>query len=233
MEAVEHALVQQFIHPNDAVLELGARFGTTSCMISYQLRNSGKLISVEPDQSVWNLIDENRRRHRCNFWLLRGVVGYSAAITVSAAGAAGGGSMYATRTRNVPQTAKDINKLGYRSYTFAQIQNETGIAITALLIDCEGCIEQLFRHDPAPIVEHQRHHHTTSEDSYATTLVELLQGVHTIILEGDMPLTARDCKFNCVNYTLWEQRFNAAGLRTIQKQPDPIYHSIVHYVFQR
>eukprot|EP01031_Cornospumella_fuschlensis_P031991 gene31991-38682_t len=41
MEAVEHSLVRRFLKHDDAVLELGARFGTTSCEIASVQRNSG------------------------------------------------------------------------------------------------------------------------------------------------------------------------------------------------
>ena len=224
-------------------MQLGARFGTTSCVISHQLNNSGRLISVEPDSSVWNLLDENRRRHRCNFWLLRGVVADQPAVAASAAGALGGG-LYSTRTLPRKESPGDRLRLGHRSYGLQELQAATNISLTALLIDCEGCIQRLFRSprdaESAP-GQHNNNLLTDSvgvekkEPSYPTVdeVRRLLHGVHTIILEADMPRGAQDCHFDCVDYSKWEALFNEAGLQTVSRSPDPIYRAIIHYVFRR
>ena len=60
IERDEHDLVRKFISPNDSVLELGGRFGTTSCEIAVMQNNSGSLIVVEPDKSSWSSLLHNR-----------------------------------------------------------------------------------------------------------------------------------------------------------------------------
>eukprot|EP01040_Poterioochromonas_malhamensis_P012998 gene12998-14251_t len=49
IEIVEHEFVYKYVRSSDVVLELGARYGTTTCAIACTLKNSGKVVAVEPD----------------------------------------------------------------------------------------------------------------------------------------------------------------------------------------
>ena len=49
----EWVLVEALVSPSHTVLELGARFGTTSCALARATGNSGRVVAVEPDASVW------------------------------------------------------------------------------------------------------------------------------------------------------------------------------------
>ena len=49
MEFDEWQLVRGLVRPANAVLELGGRFGTTSCVLAQQTGNSGRVVTVEPD----------------------------------------------------------------------------------------------------------------------------------------------------------------------------------------
>ena len=53
MELATHSAVRKLIQPTDSVLEVGSRYGTTTCEVAVRQNNSGKLISVEPDHRVW------------------------------------------------------------------------------------------------------------------------------------------------------------------------------------
>ncbi|EJK65209.1 hypothetical protein THAOC_13962 [Thalassiosira oceanica] len=48
----EWMLANAFIQPGDVVVEFGARFGTTSCILSRNVGKHGEVISVEPDVTV-------------------------------------------------------------------------------------------------------------------------------------------------------------------------------------
>jgi hypothetical protein len=48
-----HLLVREIINPTDTVMEFGGRYGTTTCAIAVLQNNSGALIALEPDPSVW------------------------------------------------------------------------------------------------------------------------------------------------------------------------------------
>ena len=53
MEEATHRAVRRLIQPSDSVLEVGSRYGTTTCEVAVRQNNSGKLIAVEPDHRVW------------------------------------------------------------------------------------------------------------------------------------------------------------------------------------
>ena len=67
LEWDEWLMVDALVSPSHCVLEVGARFGTTSCMLSRATNNSGKVIAVEPDRDVHTHLQSNRARHCCNF----------------------------------------------------------------------------------------------------------------------------------------------------------------------
>jgi hypothetical protein len=82
------------------------------------------------------------------------------------------------------------------------------------MIDCEGCVDTLFRGTGKP-------------------LLELLSNVDTIILEGDMPVGAPDCLFDCVDYLSWHMKFSDAGLTLVEEIQDDLYVWIKTYVYKR
>ena len=55
-----HLLVREVIDPTDTVMEFGGRYGTTTCAVAAKQNNSGSLIAVEPDPSVWAIQEVNK-----------------------------------------------------------------------------------------------------------------------------------------------------------------------------
>ena len=53
METETIRAVRQLVLPSDGVLEVGSRYGTTSCEVAVMQNNSGNLVAVEPDHRVW------------------------------------------------------------------------------------------------------------------------------------------------------------------------------------
>jgi hypothetical protein len=210
-EAVEHGLVDKYLLPADSVLELGGRFGTTSCHITSKQKNSGKLVTVEPDSSVWNLLAQNRIAHSCNFWIYHGVISNESVIVEQ--------SSYATRAVASPTTRKGKGKVPTGYMEFDEIQKATGVQFNALLIDCEGCLEGMFRNKAG---------NDTMEQ-----LASYLQQVEVIIIEADMPVGAPDCMDNCVDYKAWLQRFESIGFTKVHEKKDTVYSFIYHYVLER
>ena len=70
-------LVRGLITPRHTVLEMGARFGTTSCVLAESTNNSGRVVSVEPDARVYAALHHNLRAHRCNVGVFHGTVGHA------------------------------------------------------------------------------------------------------------------------------------------------------------
>lgn len=93
--------IARLVKPDDTVLEVGGQYGTTSCALANATRNSGRVLTVEPDRGVWGALLWNRLVHRCNFWLYRGVIserdvsmdglGYGTRAVAAADGKQGGG----------------------------------------------------------------------------------------------------------------------------------------------
>ena len=74
IEKPEQDLVNQYILEDDVVIELGARYGTVSCAINKKLKNKKGQISVEPDDRVWNALDNNKIKNNCNFNIIKGFI---------------------------------------------------------------------------------------------------------------------------------------------------------------
>ena len=45
--------VRRVIQPSDSVLEIGSRYGSTTCEVAVRQKNSGRVVAVEPDHRVW------------------------------------------------------------------------------------------------------------------------------------------------------------------------------------
>jgi len=210
IEAYTRRMIRKYIVSTDSVFEFGARFGTASCEVAHVQRNSGSLVAVEPDAGAWGAIMFNRARHRCNFWLLRGVVA-SQPVTVFP-------DNFGTRASPAPAGARldagDVRS----SLTLREVTALTGVAPTVLIIDCEGCIANVF-------------------SGVNATLAAVLRHVRVIILEADMADTTwapnTDCKANCVDYSVWERDLMAAGFAIVEKEPDPAVPWVKNLVFVR
>lgn len=74
MEKPEQDLANDFIRKNDVVLELGARYGSVSCTINNILNNKHNQVVVEPDDRVWNALEDNRHRNNCDFHIVKGFI---------------------------------------------------------------------------------------------------------------------------------------------------------------
>ena len=45
-------LIDALVPPDAVVLEVGARYGTTACMLALKTNNSGNVVSVDPDPHI-------------------------------------------------------------------------------------------------------------------------------------------------------------------------------------
>ena len=58
-EKREQIDAKQYIHPDDKVLELGARYGGVSITINKILNDKTKHVAVEPDPIVWEALERS------------------------------------------------------------------------------------------------------------------------------------------------------------------------------
>jgi hypothetical protein len=74
LEHYEQYLANKYVNANDIVLELGARYGSVSCVINKKLLHKKNHIAVEPDERVWTALDFNKTINDCEFQIIRGFI---------------------------------------------------------------------------------------------------------------------------------------------------------------
>lgn len=183
IEKPEHQLVKQYIQAGMAVLELGARYGTTTCAIAAQTMNSGKVVAVDPDYRVWKALTENLKQHNCSAYVHKGVVGtVERSIVV--------GRKYGTKTN--PGHSKD----SVPPLSLASLEKRIGQKFDAVMIDCEGCVNDFFAENP-----------------------EAFDHFKIILMEGDMGYygneSAKDCGDHCVDYNKAVKDIELRGFKLV------------------
>jgi FkbM family methyltransferase len=133
VESLEWKLCEKFITPNDVVLELGARYGTSSIIIDRILANKKNQVCVEPDSAVWDVLESNKFRNNAEFEILKGAIskkklklepnGYSSICFTD-----GNGS--------VP------------IFDLWEIEEKFNLKFNVLVADCEGCLSTFINEYP-------------------------------------------------------------------------------------
>jgi len=138
LEKTEQELAEQYIKENDRVLELGARYGSVSCIINSKLKCKTNQVVVEPDDRVWDALERNKLANKCNFHIVKGFVS----------------------TKKLDLTELDYWHGGYGatfienkdtkipSFTLSEIQAKHNVSFNVLVADCEGFLEVFFDENP-------------------------------------------------------------------------------------
>ena len=133
VEAAEQKMVKEFIHEDDVVLELGARYGSVSCTINDILKNRKNQVSVEPDYRIWSSLENNRNSNRCGFEIVKGFVSRQK-LNIVAKG---------YDTGFTPDETSNVECL-----TLEEIENKFNLKFNVLVADCEGFLEIFFEENP-------------------------------------------------------------------------------------
>ncbi len=128
IERWEQLIAKEYIIPSDSVLELGGRFGTVSCVINNILDDPIKHVVIEPEDAVIPALLYNRKKHNSFFTVYKNII-CSKPKTLICAGHA---------TRAVDCADGDVPT---PSITLDEIVKHHGFGFTALVADCEGCME--------------------------------------------------------------------------------------------
>jgi len=139
-EYPEQCISHTFIDPDATVLELGARYGSVSCIINKKLNDKTKQVSVEPDSSVWTALENNIKRNNCDITIHKGFVSKSPRELVYMG--------YAS-------TAVPVASSSHLSLSVEQLQETRGVVFDTLVADCEGFLEAFF--DEHPFLYDQLH----------------------------------------------------------------------------
>lgn len=132
LEWDEWMLVNAFINPGDVVMEFGARYGTTSCILSRAVGATGQVVSVDVDESVFGYLLLNRQNHGCHYHVVTGTVSTKPFYMYKHAG-------YALSVTDQPGN----NKAAIPHISVPQVEAHIGAKINVALIDCEGCIQSV------------------------------------------------------------------------------------------
>jgi FkbM family methyltransferase len=136
-EYPEQSIVNNYIQPNDIVLELGARYGSVSCVINSKLSNKFNQVVVEPDSRVWSALDRNKQANKCGFNIVKGFLSSNPRTLIKMNSNGGYG------TTSVGVQTSDIS-----SFSLEEIQKIYGLTFNVLVADCEGFLGEFFIENP-------------------------------------------------------------------------------------
>ena len=138
MEKHEQDLAQEYIKGNDIVFELGARYGSVSCIINSKLNNKTNQVVVEPDERVWGALERNKTTNNCEFHIVKGFVSNKKLALTNLNNYCGGyGATYIIQDNSL-----------IPSYTMESICNKYNLIFNVLVADCEGFLELFFDENP-------------------------------------------------------------------------------------
>jgi len=138
IEKHEQDLANHYILENDVVLELGARYGSVSCVINSKLNNKNNQVVVEPDDRVWNALEKNKINNNCEFNIVKGFISNKKLDLTNLDDCCGGyGSTFIENSdTKIP------------SYSLNEITNKYNLNFNVLVADCEGFLEVFFDENP-------------------------------------------------------------------------------------
>jgi FkbM family methyltransferase len=137
IEYPEQQLANQYILENDVVLELGARYGSVSCIINSKLNNKNNQVVVEPDERVWDALEKNRKNNNCEFNIVKGFISNKNLDLTNLEGCNGYGATFI-----------ENNETKIPSFSLDEITNKYKLKFNVLVADCEGFLEVFFDENP-------------------------------------------------------------------------------------
>ena len=139
IEKPEQDLVNEYILENDVVLELGARYGSVSCIINSKLNNKKNQVVVEPDDRVWDALEKNKNSNNCEFNIVKGFISNKKLGLTNLNVYLGG----------YGATFIENNDTTIPSYSLEEITNTFNLNFNVLVADCEGFLEVFFDENPS------------------------------------------------------------------------------------
>jgi FkbM family methyltransferase len=137
IERKEQLIAEAFILDNSSVLELGARYGTVSCIINKRLKDPTKQVSIEADERVIKALEKNKKRNKCEFNIVYGTVSKSPLKLENVK------SFYGYGTTSV----KDENST-IPNHSVSSLEEKYNLKFDTLVADCEGCLCDFLDENP-------------------------------------------------------------------------------------
>jgi FkbM family methyltransferase len=139
IEKMEQDLAKFFVQPDDIVLELGARYGSVSCIINSKLTNKRNQVVVEPDDRVWSALERNKEANNCEFHIIKGFISSKKLGLVN----------LNDHFKGYAATFVEQNESNIPSFTLDEIKNMYNLNFNVLVADCEGFLEEFFDQNPS------------------------------------------------------------------------------------
>jgi FkbM family methyltransferase len=129
-EVPERLSAYLFIEPNDKVLEIGGNVGGVSAIIADKLTNGKNLVVLEPsDLAIINL---KNLSYKHNFNVHHGVM------------VCENENLHCGLTHGNYFSCHSVEYKVENNITFTDLQKKYNIIFDTLVVDCEGCYENLF-----------------------------------------------------------------------------------------
>lgn len=129
-EKDEQFLIREYIPRDATVLEMGARYGTVSCVISEVLNKPENHVAVEPDSSVIEALTRNKQNNGGKFHIYNGVVSKNG-YEIRFIDPKFDHYEYGTYT-------KQSDNPTVKNMSFKQLQEEYNLEFDCIVADCEG-----------------------------------------------------------------------------------------------
>lgn len=139
IEKPEQDIANEYISENDVVLELGARYGTVSCIINNKLNNRKNQVVVEPDNRVWTALDNNKSLNNGEFHIIKGFISSKKLTLINTEYECWNG--YASTSIDDPTST-------IPSFTLKEVEEKYNLKFNVLVADCEGFLEIFFDENP-------------------------------------------------------------------------------------
>jgi len=161
IEYQEHQLAYQYFKKGDNVLELGARYGTTSCALSKAVGKQGRVVAVDPDVTIYRALLANLEQNFCSYntRIFPGTIGRVPRESDVAMPSGEYGRTTHTLFDNGQKHCKSMKEsvlLPMKNYdpelsmlmnlhcSIGELEKRVGFKFTGLLADCEGCMRQII-----------------------------------------------------------------------------------------
>ena len=142
IEDEEQYLAKEYIQQNDVVFELGARYGSVSCVINSKLNCKTNQVVVEPDELVWKALERNKKVNNCEFNIVKGFVSNKKLKLINQSWG------YGTKYYGYGTSCTVDNSSKIPSYTLKEIEETYKLKFNVLVADCEGFLETFFDENP-------------------------------------------------------------------------------------
>lgn len=135
IERDEQLQAENYLTSECVVLELGARYGTVSCIINKKV--GANMVVVEPDVRVQDALEKNMKANGCDFNIIKGVISrVPLELTQINSYDGYGATTVKSEVSSIP------------NFTLEKIESNYNLVFNTLVADCEGFLEQFLDENP-------------------------------------------------------------------------------------